>query len=170
MGMGTDWRRCLEERLPVFGHRNWIVVADAAYPAQSSPGIESVVASDGPLEVLQEVLALIGTSGHVKPLVLIDHELQFVAENDAPGVSAYRSLLAEIARPHSVQAIPHEEIISRLDQAGRAFRILIIKTPLKIPYTSVFLQLDCAYWNSEAEGRLRAECALHPPSAAGSST
>ncbi|MDE3198919.1 MAG: hypothetical protein KGN84_21400 [Acidobacteriota bacterium] len=27
-----SWRATLEERLPLYGHRNWIVVADSAYP------------------------------------------------------------------------------------------------------------------------------------------
>jgi hypothetical protein len=55
----------------------------------------------------------------------------------------------------AVQSLPHEEIISKLDQAGQTFRVLIIKTNLTIPYTSVFLQLDCAYWSAEAEQKLR---------------
>jgi hypothetical protein len=55
----------------------------------------------------------------------------------------------------SVRQIPHEQIIARLDQAAQVFRILIVKTNLTIPYTSVFFELDCGYWNSEAEEKLR---------------
>ena len=51
--------------------------------------------------------------------------------------------------------LPHEEIIARLDQCAQVFRILIIKTKLTIPYTSVFFELDCGYWNADAERRLR---------------
>ena len=51
--------------------------------------------------------------------------------------------------------VPHEELISRLDQAGAKFHILILKTDLKLPYTSVFIQLDCGYWSAEAEMKLR---------------
>ena len=36
------WRATLDERLPLLGHRNWIVVADAAYPWQASAGIETI--------------------------------------------------------------------------------------------------------------------------------
>jgi hypothetical protein len=32
---------------------------------------------------------------------------------------------------------------------------LIVKTDMTIPYTSVFFELDCGYWNAEAEQRLR---------------
>ena len=35
------------------------------------------------------------------------------------------------------------------------FNVLLLKTDLVIPYTSVFLQLDCGYWNAEKEARLR---------------
>ena len=50
---------------------------------------------------------------------------------------------------------PHEEIIHLLDEAAKTFKVLIVKTTMTIPYTSVFLCLDCAYWNAEAERQLR---------------
>ena len=54
------------------------------------------------------------------------------------------------------RALPHEDVIRALDEAGRTFRILLLKTTLALPYTSVFLQLDCGYWNVDAESELRA--------------
>jgi hypothetical protein len=33
--------------------------------------------------------------------------------------------------------------------------VLVIKTSGTMPYTSVFLQLDCAYWNADQESSLR---------------
>jgi hypothetical protein len=33
--------------------------------------------------------------------------------------------------------------------------VLILKTNLRLPYTSVFIELDCGYWSPEAERRLR---------------
>lgn len=36
----VDWKTELTETIEVFGHRNWIVVADAAYPQQSHPAIK----------------------------------------------------------------------------------------------------------------------------------
>ena len=41
-----EWERQFRTLLPLYGHRNWIVVADSAYPAQSKPGIATVVADD----------------------------------------------------------------------------------------------------------------------------
>ncbi len=52
--------------------------------------------------------------------------------------------------------LPHEEIISKLDQAGEMFRVLLIKTNMRIPYTSIFFELECGYWDAEPENRLRA--------------
>jgi hypothetical protein len=87
--------------------------------------------------------------------VYTDSELSFVAENDAPGISAYREQLdALLAHAHRKQQL-HEEIIAKLDQSAQIFCVLIVKTTLTIPYTSVFFELDCGYWNAEAEDRLR---------------
>jgi hypothetical protein len=55
----------------------------------------------------------------------------------------------------TVESLPHEQIIERLDEAGRTFRSLVIKTTATVPYTSLFLRLDCAYWTDDAERKLR---------------
>ena len=48
-----------------------------------------------------------------------------------------------------------EEIIAKLDSVSQVFRVLIIKTDLTIPYTTVFFELGCAYWPGDAEDRMR---------------
>ncbi len=55
-----------------------------------------------------------------------------------------------------IRVLPHEEIIAKLDRAGELFRVLVVKTNMRIPYTSVFFELDCGYWNAQAEKQLRA--------------
>jgi len=150
-----SWNETLTALMPLYGHRNWIVVADSAYPAQSSPGVQTIVAGADQEEVLRSVFRSLGASKHVLPNVYIDMELEFVPEVDAPGVSDYRAQLKHLLQGQLVSALPHEEIIRMLDQAGQTFHVLIIKTNMTIPYTSVFLQLGCAYWNAEAEQRLR---------------
>lgn len=141
--------------IPLLGHRNWIVVADAAYPAQSNPGIETLVTGCDHAEVLHRVLAAIASSNHVRPNIYLDSELQLVTEEDAPGVNAIRGEIARNVAQKNTRSLPHEQIISRLDEAGKLFRILILKSTLRIPYTSVFVELDCGYWSNEAETRLR---------------
>jgi D-ribose pyranose/furanose isomerase RbsD len=150
-----DWERELGAILPLFGHRNWIVVADAAYPDQSKPGIETIVAGDDQIPVVRKVHDAISASGHIRAKIYVDKELAFVRENDAPGITEYKQQLQEALYGSSVEHLEHEQIIAKLDQSAQVFRILVIKTTMTIPYTSVFFELDCGYWNAEAEERLR---------------
>ena len=154
--MSSAWQAALRERLALYGHRNWIAVVDSAYPAQAAPGVETLVTGAGQLDAVRETLEILAASQHVTPVVYVDRELDFVDESDAPGVSAYRQHLRTLLDGLPWKAAPHDEIIAMLDRAGRAFRVLILKTDMTIPYTSVFLQLECAYWNAAAESRLRA--------------
>lgn len=155
------WETILAERLPLYGHRNWIVVADSAYPAQSRAGIETIVSGEDYLRVLEITLRHISASRHVRPIIYQDEELRYVAETDAPGVGEIRRRLGPILGNSNVSVLPHEQIIHKLDQTAQVFDVLIIKTTLTIPYTSVFFQLDCAYWPADAEKGLRQEMAAH---------
>jgi L-fucose mutarotase/ribose pyranase (RbsD/FucU family) len=156
------WQAKLHRELPLLGHRNWIVIADSAYPLQTAAGIETIYADADQLEVLAAVLQAVSKTHHVKPIVYTDAELKHVPENRAPGVNAYREALGKLLPSQGVFELPHEEIISKLDQAGKTFKVFLIKTRLTIPYTSVFLQLDCAYWNSDSEQELRAKMKTQP--------
>jgi len=151
----ADWRDRLAADLPLFGHRNWIVIADSAYPAQSRPGVEVVATEADHLEVVRAVFEAIDRSRHVRPVVFTDAELKFVPEADARGVTAYRRDLGKLLAKRAPTDVPHEELLSRLDKAGASYRVLVLKTNLAVPYTSVFIQLDCGYWSPEAEKRLR---------------
>jgi hypothetical protein len=150
-----DWERELTAALPLYGHRNWIVVADSAYPAQSKPGIETIVSGAGQVEVARKVLDAINASRHVRANVYLDQELEFVSETVAPGVTHYREQLTDLLKSANKVSMPHEQIIAKLDQISQVFRVLIIKTNLTIPYTSVFFELGCAYWPADAESRMR---------------
>ena len=102
----------------------------------------------------RKVLDAIDASRHVRANIYLDRELAFVAEADSPGVSATASSSSKCSSS-SARELPHEEIIAKLDSVSQVFRVLIIKTDLKIPYTSIFFELDCGYWTPEAEQRLR---------------
>jgi L-fucose mutarotase/ribose pyranase (RbsD/FucU family) len=150
-----DWERKLSVLLPLFGHRNWIVVADAAYPAQSKSGIETIVADADQIHAVRKILDAITARKHIRANVYVDQELGFVTEKDAPGVTAYRQQLNDLLKGSSVKQLPHEQIIQKLDRSAQVFSILIVKTDMTIPYTTVFFELDCGYWNAGAEERLR---------------
>jgi L-fucose mutarotase/ribose pyranase (RbsD/FucU family) len=152
---GSGWQARLGSELPLFGHRNWIVVADSAYPKQSASGIETIYTGASQTEVLDTVLTVIDAASHVRVAVLLDAELERVTGRDAPGVQAYREWLKGRLEGRPVTVMPHEEIIHKLDADAKLYNILLLKTDMVIPYTSVFLQLDCAYWSAEQEKRLR---------------
>jgi hypothetical protein len=153
------WEAELKRLLPLFGHRNWIVIADSAYPAQSNPGIQTIATGTDHIVLLEETLNAIAGCEHVRPKVYLDAELKFVSEGDAPGVIELRRDMNRLLNDQIACELPHEQIISKLDASGRLFRVLILKSTLTIPYTSVFFELDCGYWNEDAESRLRSSLA-----------
>lgn len=160
----STWQSKLKQELPLLGHRNWIVIADAAYPWQTAPGVETVATGSGQLEVMKEVLAYLAKTTHVKPIIYTDSELPFVSEKNAPGIEAYRDALHKIIGTREIQSLPHEQIIGKLDEAGKTFHVLLLKTNHTQPYTSVFLQLDCGYWSPAKEKELRDAMAATPKS------
>jgi hypothetical protein len=151
----SAWLKKLRNSLPVFGHRNWIVIADAAYPQQNSDGIETVVADAEQIDMVRMVFEMITASNHVRARVYTDLELDFVSEEDAHGVTNYRESLRHLLGRTPAKQLQHEEIIAKLEEQAEKFRILILKTRMTIPYTSVFCELECGYWSVEAEERLR---------------
>jgi hypothetical protein len=150
-----SWEGRLRKELPALGHRNWIVVADSAYPDQVSPGIEIIVANEDHFVVLEKVLKAVARSRHIRPRLYLDKELAFVTEDLAPGIEACRGKLDTMLKGRDVVPLLHEELIARLDQVAKTFRVLMIKTTLALPYTSVFMELDCGYWTPEAEAKMR---------------
>jgi hypothetical protein len=151
-----NWQQKVNEELPLMGHRNWIVVVDSAYPLQTSSGVETVDTGSDQLAVLDYVLNAVKNSKHVRPLVHTDAELRFVPESEAPGVGQYRDQLKSRLAGIPVDSILHQKLIDQLNETGNSFHVLVLKTNMTIPYTSVFLQLDCRYWSAESEAHLRA--------------
>ncbi|MGO9340135.1 MAG: RbsD/FucU domain-containing protein [Terracidiphilus sp.] len=153
------WREKIAEAMPLLGHRNWILIVDSAYPLQSATGIQTIETDAGQLEVLRHVLFAIDRSIHVRPVVTTDAELPFIAEEDAPGVSTYRTEINDLLRNYPVDSLPHDRIIANIEEASKHFNVLVLKTNMTVPYTSVFIRLDCKYWSADAEQRLRAKMA-----------
>jgi RbsD / FucU transport protein family len=151
----ADWQARVAQVMPLLGHRNWIMIVDSAYPLQSSAGVETLETNADQLAVLREVLTAIDGSIQVRPIVYMDAELPYVTEKDAPGVTAYRAGVKSVLAGRPITSLPHEQIIAKVDEVGKTFHILVLKTTMTVPYTSVFLQLNCKYWSDDAEAQLR---------------
>jgi D-ribose pyranose/furanose isomerase RbsD len=150
-----DWKAVVQSRLPLYGHRNWIVVADSAFPVYAAPGIETIVVNEDLPSVLKYVATAISSSRHIRATAFLDQELQFIDEHDYPGVSELSRQITAAFTKSQVSSIPHSEMMTRIDEAGKTFRILFIKTTATIPYTSVYMRLDCGYMSDEVEQKIR---------------
>jgi Ni/Fe-hydrogenase subunit HybB-like protein len=149
------WKKEFDQVLPLLGHRNWILVVDKAYPSQSAPGI-TTIDTQAPLPaVLEKVVAAIKASSHVKPIFYTDKELGFITESMAPGVAALRKELARVLAGAQTQTLLHDSVFAKLAEASKLFNVVILKTESVVAYSSVFIELDCAYWSAEKEQALR---------------
>lgn len=151
-----NWTTKLDQKLKLLGHRNWVLVVDKAYPEQNSPGVEYMYVDEQLLPVLKQVLVRINSSSHVKPIIYRDKELSYITEEQAKGIKQFLAESKKIFGNQLVQAIPHNSLFEKLDTEAKLFKVLIIKTKETLPYTSVVMQLDCAYWNADKEKQLRA--------------
>ncbi|WP_298477087.1 hypothetical protein [uncultured Maribacter sp.] len=150
----NNWKDQLDAQIKLLGHRNWIVVADGAYPLQSNPGITTILSDENHVATIKTVNELIKQQKHIKPILYLDKEIDFVSENSASGINEFRTEINELFGANSNKLI-HEDIIKKLDEASKLFNVIIIKTDFDIPYTSLFFQLDCNYWNADSEKELR---------------
>lgn len=150
-----SWDAKLDSMMPYLGHRNWIVVADMAYPLQSGSGITTLYADEPYEQVVAKVKGLVDKYPHVFAHVYNDAELSYISEKDMPGVDALRAKMKEICGDEVV-SVRHEDLIARLDEAGKLYSVVIIKTPLTMAYTTTFFELDCKYWGPQKQSVLDA--------------
>jgi hypothetical protein len=151
----TNWQAKVRRQLPLLGHRNWILIVDSAYPLQVSPGVETIETSAGEIAVTRAVLAAVDHSIHVRPIVYTDAELPYLAAEDFAEIASYRDELKKTLEGRVVKSMPHEQILGMIGEAGKSYKVLVLKTTMTMPYTSVFLQLDCKYLSAEGEQKLR---------------
>lgn len=155
IGDRSDWKRILAEQLPLLGHRNWILVVDKAFPLQTSSGMTYVDSGSDLPTVLSHVLTSVNGSSHARPIVYRDAEMALLDEQLVPGVDRFKARIDSILGNLPVQQLPHEAVFRKMDETTKLFQVLVIKTEGTIPYSSVFIELDCAYWNADHEKLLR---------------
>jgi hypothetical protein len=105
--------------------------------------------------VLDHVVAMICSFNHVRATAFLDQELEFVRESDYPGVIQLREKINHALNEATVSAMPHSEVLEKIDNAGKTFRILFIKTNSTVPYSSVYMRLDCGYMADDVDSKIR---------------
>jgi hypothetical protein len=131
------WQQKVKEELPLLGHRSWIVIVDSAYTLQTSPGVETIETGANQMAVVDYVIQEVKNSTHVRPLVHTDKELEFVPENEAPGMARYRKELNKRIAGLPADSLIHEALIDKLGEAGKTFHVLVLKARLAISYTTL---------------------------------
>lgn len=149
------WQQTLEQKLPLLGHRNWVVVTDMAYPLQTNPGILTLYSTDGFEQTVRQVSQMIDKAPHIFAHVYLDEEQKAMSEALCLGWNDYQEKLKTSLKLDEAKYILHEELIHKLDEVSKLCQVVIIKTNLTLPYSSVFFELDCNYWNVENENKLR---------------
>ena len=150
-----DVRSDVKEKIDLLGHRNWVLLVDNAYPEQNVPGMETILVEGDMLDNLPWFLDMLDNSPHITPIIYRDQELRYLDDGMVAGIGAFKKSMNNILGERAVEELPHEEIFKVLDKEGGLFKVLVIKTTQVMPYTSLFFQLDCGYWNADQEKALR---------------
>ena len=151
----ASWTEVLEEDLHLLGHRNWVLVVDKAFPEQSSPGMKYLYVEQDLIPTLKYVMEALDRSTHISPIIYQDKELTYISEDQVNGIDVFRTDVAKVLDGRDVNTLLHDEVFSLLDASSSLFKVLVIKTSCTLPYTSVFMQLDCSYWGPDNEAELR---------------
>ncbi len=152
----NSWHDQLVHTLALMGRHNWIVVGEPAFPLVNEPGMAVVTTELSQTDLLTAVLAAIANAGHVRPVFYTDAELPYVAEQDAIGIGSYRAQLTGLLKGNQVVAtLAQDQLIGTVVDATRSYHTLVLKSATRLPYSTVFIELESGYWSADAEKRVR---------------
>lgn len=145
-----SWKEEFEAKLPIYGHWNWIMVVDKAFPSQVAPGIETIHTGEKLLPVLDYVSKRIGESDHIEGVYHTDLEFNYIPKI-FPGAPELKAAMDKLfaSRGITPEPIIHSKIMDDIVEIGKKFKIMFLKTTEVIPYSSVYIYLGCGYWNDE---------------------
>jgi hypothetical protein len=157
MGMQQDnsWQAAVNRQAGQLGYRNWIVIAEASFPAYNRPGLRQVNASVEVPEALDYVMNALEQKENVRPHVYVTREVRAVENDVAPGIDDYRKRVEIAFHGHERTELDQQSLLTLMQDANRNFDVLVIRTTTALPYTSVFLELQPGYWDVDSETRLR---------------
>ena len=155
MNHENKWRAAVDSQASQLGYRNWIVIAEASFPAHSRIGVRQVSAPVDVPEALDYVLQALERTENVRPQVYLTRELRSVENDFAPGIDDMRKRLRASLHGHEPTELDQQSLLTLLEDANRSFDVLVIRTHTALPYSSVFLELKPGYWDADSEARLR---------------
>lgn len=149
------WRGAVDWQVAQLGYRNWIVIAEASFPAHSRTGVRQVTAPVEVPEALDYVLQSLEQTENVRPQVYLTRELRSVENDFAPGIDTLRGRIQSALHGHETTELDQQSLLTLVEDANRSFDVLVIRTQTALPYSSVFLELRPGYWDADSESRLR---------------
>ncbi len=149
------WRDAVAMQSAQLGYRNWIVIAEASFPAHSRTGVRQITANEEIPTVVDEVLRSLEKTEHVTPRIYVAREARAVENDYAPGIDEFRDQLKPALHAHETTELEHQSLVTLIEDATKSFDVLVIRTTTALPYTSVFMELQPGYWNSDSESALR---------------
>ncbi len=151
----NTWKVAVANQVAQLGYRNWIVIAEASFPAQNRAGIRQVTTNAEIPEALDYVLRTLEQTQHVRPQLYLTRELRALENNYTPGIDEHRKRVQTALRSRETTEIEQQSLLTLLEDANRSFDVLVVRTPTALPYSSVFIELQPGYWDAESETRLR---------------
>ncbi|MBT7957912.1 MAG: hypothetical protein HN759_01140 [Akkermansiaceae bacterium] len=153
--ISRPWKKTIRSELTYLGARNWVVVAEAAFPVQSRRGIRVIYIDAEIPDLVDGIEQVIEEKHHVKPRIYVTAEISKVEYDYAPGVKYYRKELESALHGREALALNNNMLMRMLRDTSKTYRLLIIKSRTALPYSSVFMELGSGYWDEESESHLR---------------
>lgn len=150
-----DWQAAVANQAAQLGYRNWIVIAEASFPAYSRAGLRQVSANVEIPEALNYVLASLEQTQTVRPQIYLPREMRSLENDYAPGIEQHRKRMTAALHGHETTELDQQSLLTLMKDANQSFDVLVIRTTTALPYTSVFMELQPGYWDAESEIRLR---------------
>jgi hypothetical protein len=151
----NTWKIAVDRQTDQLGYRNWIVVAEASFPAHNRPGVRQIAAPVEVSEALDYVLHSLERTENLRPNIYLTRELRSVENDFAPGIDQVREHIQTALHGHEPTELEQQSLLTLLEDANRSFDVLVIRTRSALPYASVFIELQPGYWDSSSESRLR---------------
>lgn len=148
-------RNAIAPQLQQLGARNWVVIADPTYPIPSGAGAVTVSVPSNTADTFREVLDQLELQASVTPRIWVSNELEAVPEERAPGIGEYRKSVNNLLSGRFCYRLDERIIAMQLAEAAKQFRVLYIKTNTRLPYSTIAIELDSGYWNSDDETEIR---------------
>lgn len=156
-------RSAIAPALQQLGARNWVVIADPTYPIPAGAGAVTVSVPSSTADTFREVLDQLELQASVTPRIWVCNELDAVPEERAPGVGEYRKSVNNLLSGRFCYRLDERIIAMQLAEAAKQYRVLYIKTNTRLPYSSIAIELDSGYWNSDDETEIRERLKkIHP--------